>query len=62
MAIRYENQCVDCGFPCRYDACRYYKVKVLECDNCYGEVGKLYIVGNKELCAECALEELEVVE
>lgn len=30
--IRYESQCVSCGFPCRYEACRYYKVRVLECD------------------------------
>ena len=61
--IRYENQCVNCGFLCRYEACRYYKVRVLECDCCREEADKLYIgISGKELCAECALEELEVVE
>lgn len=63
MAIIYENQCVDCGFPCRYEACRYYKVRVLECDNCHEEADKLYIgISGNQLCAECALEELETVE
>lgn len=61
--IRYENQCVDCGFPCRYEACRYYRVRVLECDCCHEDFDKLYIgVSGKELCAGCVLEELEVVE
>ncbi len=63
MAQRYESQCVDCGFPCRYEACRYYRVRILECDNCGEEVQKLYIgVSGKELCNFCALEELEVIE
>ena len=63
MAQRYESQCVDCGFPCRYEACRYYRVRILECDNCHEEVDKLYIgVSGKELCDTCALEELEAVE
>lgn len=62
--IRYESQCVSCGFSCRYEACRYYKVRILECDNCHDEVDKLYIgaESGNQLCAECALEELEVVE
>lgn len=60
--IRYENQCVDCGFPCRYEACRYYKVRVLECDNCHDEFGKLYRFGGMDLCESCVLERLEVVE
>lgn len=60
--IGYENQCVDCGFPCKYEACRYYKVKLLECDNCHDEVDKLYRFGGMELCESCVLERLEVVE
>lgn len=61
--IRYENQCVDCGFPCRYEACRYYRVRVLKCDSCGDEVDRLYIgVSGKELCDTCALEELEAIE
>ena len=42
MAIRHENQCVDCGFPCKYEACRYYKVATPVCDNCGEDVEKLY--------------------
>lgn len=61
--IRYESQCVFCGFPCRHEACRYYMVRVLECDYFREESDRLYIgLLGKELCAECALEELEVVE
>lgn len=60
---RYENQCVQCGFPCRYEACRYCRIRILECDECNDEVDKLYIgISGRELCAKCALEELEAVE
>lgn len=62
MATRYENQCVSCGFPCRYESCRYYKVKVLECDICHDEFEKLYWLDGMELCESCVLERLEVVE
>lgn len=61
MAIKCENQCVDCDFPCRYAACRYYKVRVLECDNCHDEVDKLYKLDGIELCEICVLDRLEVV-
>ena len=60
--IRYENQCVDCGFPCKYEACRYYKVKVLECDKCHDEFEKLYRLEGMELRESCVLDRLEVVE
>lgn len=61
--IRYESQCVNCGFPCRYEACRNYRVKVLICDDCKDEVQELfYGVSGMELCADCALKELEKVE
>lgn len=62
MASRYESQCVSCGFPCRYGACRYYKVRILECDNCHEEVDKLYRMDDGEYCEQCVLERLEVVE
>lgn len=62
MAQRYESQCVSCGFPCRYEACRYYKVRILECDNCGDEVDKLYRIDDGEYCESCVLERLEVVE
>lgn len=59
---RYESQCVSCGFPCRREACRYYRVRVLECDCCHEEVDKLYRFDDEELCESCVLERLEVVE
>lgn len=62
MSVRYENQCVDCGFPCRYEACRYYRVRVLECDCCHEDYDKLYRLDDEELCKSCVLERLEVVE
>lgn len=60
--IRYESQCVSCGFQCRYEACRYYKVRVLECDSCGDEVDKLYLLDGEELCESCVLDRLEVSE
>lgn len=66
MAVRYENECFDCAtesYPCKGDSCPYRHVRRLYCDNCGDVFDKLYIgVSGKELCAECALEELEVVE
>lgn len=60
--IRYESQCVSCGFPCRYGACPNYRVKILECDVCHEECEKLYVVDGDELCEYHALQRLEVVE
>lgn len=60
--IRYESQCVDCGLPCIGNACRYYKVRILECDNCHEEFDRLYNFDGDELCESCVLERLEVIE
>lgn len=60
--IRYESQCVNCGFPCRYEACPNYKVRILECDRCKDEVEKLYDYDGEEICEECLLKEFEVIE
>lgn len=61
--IRYKSACVQCGFPCRYEACPNYKVRTLICDSCKDEVQKLYVgLSGRELCDKCALEELEVIE
>ena len=62
MAQRYESQCVNCGFPCRYEACPNYKVRILECDRCGSEEDKLYDYGGEEICEECLLKEFEVIE
>ena len=61
--IRYENQCVQCDLTCMKENCPNYIVTVLICDKCKSEVEELYYGSDsgKELCAECALEELERV-
>ena len=61
--VRYESDCVSCGLPCIGTACRHYRILVMECDKCHEEVDELYYGTNgKQLCADCALKELEKVE
>lgn len=60
--IYYENECVDCGLPCIYSACPYYKVKHYKCDNCSNEDVKLYHYDGAEICKKCLLNEFDVVE
>lgn len=66
MAVRIENDCCDCAtesYPCLGDQCKYRNVKHFYCDRCREEVDELYYgVSGMELCAECALKELEKVE
>lgn len=58
--VRTESGCVDCGLPCRYNACQHYKCNIYECDNC--EKGsKLYWFNGKQLCIDCIEEQLEEV-
>ena len=60
--IKIENECVNCGFPCIYDACRFYKVIRFYCDHCKENVDELYYFCDEQLCADCVLEQLESVE
>ena len=53
--IEYENNCVDCGLPCLYDSCRYYREKHLHCDRCGYEVDTLYLYDGEQLCYDCLL-------
>lgn len=57
-----DNECVDCGLPCLYTACPYYKVVRFFCDECETEVEDLYYFGTEQLCADCVLKQLEKVE
>lgn len=61
--MRYEESgCVSCSFPCIRDSCPYYRVLVMTCDRCGEETDTLYYGrSGDELCADCALEELEKV-
>ena len=56
-----ESECVACGLPCIHTACPYYSVTRYYCDLCEDEVEDLYYLGNNELCADCALKQLEKV-
>ena len=56
-----ENECVDCGLPCRYETCRYYRVTRYYCDECDDETELFYFDG-KELCINCIKELLPQVE
>ena len=60
--IYYTNECVDCGLPCLFESCPYYKVRHSKCDFCSNEDVKLYRYNGHEICEECLLKEFEVVE
>lgn len=62
MAVRFENECVDCGLPCMGDSCPNRHVKRYYCDKCGEEVEKLYYFDGEELCLDCIEESLEEVE
>lgn len=56
MSIYYENECVDCGFPCRGVACPYYEVKHYCCDICgkSDEVVDMAVANSDEaICEDC---------
>ena len=47
-----ESDCCDCGLPCIYDSCKYYKVIRYVCDNCEDETD-IYEFDGQELCIDC---------
>ena len=56
MSKRIENQCVNCGLPCKGDLCRFKKVEVYYCDgdNCNREAD--YQIDDEHFCEFCATE------
>lgn len=60
--IYYENDCVDCRFPCIFESCPYWKVKHYICDFCKAEDVKLYKYDGYEICEDCLLKEFPIVE
>ena len=62
--LKYEDECVGCsstGLPCLGAACPNRNVPRHYCDECGNET-KLYEYDDRELCADCVLESLKVVE
>lgn len=58
---RIENQCVDCGLPCLGNLCPHRNVLCHYCDECSDET-VLYKFDGEELCLNCIVDRLEVVE
>ena len=52
-----EDFCVNCGLPCRGNACVYSNVTVYYCDECGKEAE--YIIDGKDYCEDCAKEYLQ---
>ena len=59
--IYHTNDCVDCGLPCIYESCPYYKALHSKCDFCKEEDIRLYHYEGYEICQDCLLKEFEVV-
>lgn len=57
--VEYENECVSCDLYCVN--CGLKRVPHYYCDEC-GAEEKLYDFDGRELCGECVLETLDVVE
>lgn len=65
--IYIANECCDCAtenYPCTGSLCPLTKIKHYVCDKCGDELlsGELYYFDGEELCINCIVEELEVVE
>ena len=62
--ITYEDECVGCPteLGCMGSACPNRNVPHLYCDKCDEEVEKLYKYDGEEICEDCLLAELEVIE
>ena len=58
----YESECVDCGLPCLYESCPNYRVEHFVCDFCKEEDVTLYHFNGFEMCADCVLKRLDIVE
>lgn len=58
----YTNECVDCGLPCIYESCPYYKVEHFQCDFCGEEEVVLYHYDGYEICKDCLINQFEEAE
>jgi hypothetical protein len=56
-----ENECVNCALPCIGSSCKYANVTRYYCDYC-GDEATLYHYEGDEICVDCLLQNLEIVE
>ena len=58
-----ENECIDCPkeLGCMGDACPNRNVARFYCDRC-GDENTLYHYDGEELCADCLIEQFDMVE
>ena len=59
--IKYENDCVSCALPCTGFRCPNFCVPHYYCDKCGMEAENLFQYDNEELCQDCLLEIIPVV-
>lgn len=63
--VYYEDECCGCAtesYPCLGSICPNRHVLHVVCDKCHAEVDELYYGAcGKQLCSDCALDELEKV-
>lgn len=57
-----ENQCVNCGKTCLGSSCPNRNVTVFYCDRCHDEAGHLYDYDGEQLCEECLMMSVPIVE
>ena len=58
-----ENECISCPkeMGCMGDSCPYKNVTRFYCDIC-GDEATLYHYEDKELCADCIVEQFDMVD
>jgi len=62
--VKHENDCVSCavpGYPCLGSSCPNRHVAHYYCDDC-GDETTIYEFGEEELCIDCVVKRLKVVE
>lgn len=63
--IETRSECYGCAvpaYPCLGNSCPLQNQKVYICDDCKDEVDELYEFGSEELCIDCIIKRLKVVE
>ena len=57
-----DTGCVDCQLPCLKQSCPNFEVTHYRCDECGEEDITLYEFDGQELCVDCVVKQLHVVD